>query len=91
MYDMYHWHRIDAGTDDSARRATAATAPRPGETQAGEIRDGQPHRAAGYRGTRAHRSTPARPGVASHHAGGTSPGSGTAAGRACRSGGPGPA
>jgi hypothetical protein len=26
VYDMYHWHRIDAGTDDSARRTTGATA-----------------------------------------------------------------
>jgi hypothetical protein len=26
VYDMYHWHRIDTGTDDSVRRGTGATA-----------------------------------------------------------------
>lgn len=26
MYDMYHWHRIDAGTDDSVRRTGSAPA-----------------------------------------------------------------
>jgi hypothetical protein len=81
---MYHWHRIDAATDDSARRAPGTatstapcnTAPRGSETRPSETRDGDAHRAGAYRGTRAHRRTPAPRGAASQHPNGTGSGPG---------------
>ncbi len=87
MYDMYHWHRIDAAADDSTRRtpgtttstAPCNTAPRGSETRTSETRDGDARRAGAYRGTRAHRRTPTYRGAAPQHANGTGTGPGGAA------------
>ena len=82
MYDMYHWHRIDAGTDDAARHtvstATRNGTPRNGTAHDGAGQDGEARRAVAHLGTRAHRNTPTNGHTALHGANVVSPSSGPA-------------